>query len=545
MSYRILTIIVAMLITLVGCGGDASDAPTQVSTPTLDDASSASSTTSTSETPTRLRLAFGNLPSTLDPHRTTDPFTSEVLSFVCETLPDLMSGDVEATADDSAVTVKLRDDVVFSDGTPFNAEAVKFSFERLQAPEGQDYPLHSDVQGITFEILDTHTIIFQFAEPRENYESLFDTPFAAIISPTSDEETVAKAPICTGPYQVTDWVSDQFILLTKNETHTTTSNLLSNKGAAYIDEIKISLIATHEERIDALLAGIIDANHINTKEDLNRVKAESDRIRLRDDYWLGGISYLGFNYAKAPTSDLAFRRALAHGLDKQALINQVLAEEFAVPAVALISPRTAGYSDEIPVVYEFDLERSREILTEAGFIDTDGDGRIEWEGKPLTLDMVTTTDNINFDMALSIQDWYDQLGIEVTIRQHTPPEIAEITPTGDFDLLLYGYNYPFPTALNIFFGTDRVGGANRVAYSNPDVDALLAELPNLSTDVTDKEKAALLQEKLLDVQELILRDVPWQPILARQIVSGVNRRVQGEKVMTNGFVLWHDAKIVE
>ncbi|MEM7028187.1 MAG: ABC transporter substrate-binding protein [Chloroflexota bacterium] len=491
---------------------------------------------------TRLRLAFGNLPSTLDPHRTNNAFTSEVLHFVCESLSDLMVNEPHVADDSKSVTVSLRDNVIFSDGTPFDAEAVIYSFERLQESASAESFLYENVQGITFETPDPYTVIFQFAEANENYDDLLDSPLAAIISPNSDEATIATAPICTGPYTVAEWVADQFILLTKNESHTTISDQFINKGPAYIDEIKINLIQTHEERIEALLDGIIDTNHLNTKEDLERVKEQSDRLRLRDDYWLGGISYLGFNYAKSPTDNLALRQALAHGVDKQALIDKVLAEEFAIPAVALISPRTAGYSDEIAVVYEFDLDKSRELLAEAGFVDSDGDGQIEWEGEPLTLDMVTTTDNINFDMAVSIQEWYDQLGITVTIRQHTAKEIAEITPTGDFDLLLYGYNWASPTALNIFFGSDRIGGANRVAYSNPEVDELLAETAGIPTD---PENEAPLKEKLLEAQEMILRDLPWQPILARQIVSGVNRRVQGEKVMFNGFVLWHDAQIVE
>lgn len=550
-KHQIILISVILVLCLAGCryaslseNASVNEIPvTSLATPTV-----IPTTIPKVEVPTRLNLAFGTLPTTLDPHRTSDIVAEDILRFVCQGLiglgqENLLITGWESSSDNMSMTFFLRQDVQFRDGVPFDAEAVLYSLGRLQEPEAESSPLYETFQGVHMEAIDSYTIIFKFDQPRTDFLDAISNTYAAIISPLSDEATIGTDPICTGAYYVKEWQPEEFILLTRNEKHNTALPSYENHGPAYIDEVKIHLIETHEERFQALLDGVLDANHINTKAELEIIKDRPDDFRLSTGHWLGGITYLGFNYARAPLTELKVRQALAHAIDKNGLIDAVLADEFAIPAVSLLSPRTFGYSESLAdVEYKFDLTASQHLLAEAGFADNDGDGILERNGKPLQLHLLTTNDNIYLDMATLIQSQFGEIGVDVDIQQATRTEIAEITPTGEFDLLLYDYNWPFPSALELFLSSERIGTTNRVAYSNPEVDKLLTEISMLEDNANNDD---IREAKIIEAQRLIILDVPWQPILARRVVSAVNTQIVGEKVSESGAMLWHDARIIE
>ena len=552
-------VITLLLLIVIGCSEEPKPVLEETSTPqpeTTVMAETPQSPTPTTppvarepQSPTRLNIAYGNLPITLDPHRTSEQFASEILRFICQGLAsddgvvEPVLGAWEYSADNTSMTFILRKDIEFRDGTPLTAEAVVYSLGRLQEPEAEGTPLYETFQNVEIEALDEYTVLFTFDAPRDDFIEDLDSGYAMILSPSSDEATIGTDPICTGAYYVKEWQEGEYILLTKNERHNSAPAYYENQGPAYIDEMKIHLIETHEERFQALLDGILDVNHINTKEELAEVKARPDDFRISEGSWLGGITYLGFNYVRPPLNELEVRQAMAHAIDKNALIDAVLADEFAIPAVSLLSPRTLGYAEDLTdVEYQFDLEAGRQLLGEAGFVDSDGDGLLERDEQTLQLTLLTTTDNIYLDMATVVQAQLAELGIGVDIQQATRSEISEITPIGEFDLLLYDYNWPYPSALNLFLSSERIGSSNRVAYSNPEVDTLLAEIAALGEE---PENEALRQEKLIEVQRIIIQDVPWQPVLARRVVSAVNTRVVGEKVRASGIITWQDARIVE
>lgn len=531
-SYLIIFMFVLMC-SLVSCNNELEPTPTI-------------QPTQTANVSTRLDMAFADLPATLDPHRSSNQVANTVLGHVCQRLvgldyTPLLATDWSFDETNTSMTVNLRRDVIFSDGTPFTSEAVTFSFERLAEDESEGSPLYELLQGVQVEELDDFRVLFTFSEPRKDFLDVISTSVAAIISPTSPPLTFPNAPICTGPYIVAEWQEGEFILLVKNENHNSPPPYFANLGPPHIDEIKIHLIETHDERFQALLDGILDVNHINTQEDLEEIRNRPDDFKLSHGSWFGGITYLGFNYGRTPLNELSVRQALAHAVDKQALIRAVLADDFAIPAISFLSPRTIGYTEDLrDVEYGFDLEASRSLLQDSGFADMNGDGILERNGEELTLVLLTTTDDIYLDMATILQSQYEELGIVVDIQQRARSEISDITPTGEFDLLLYDYNWGFPNALSLFLHSENIGSLNRVFYSNPDVDVLLEQIP--SEDPTaNPELLSLLEE----IQRQIIQDVPWQPILARRSVSAINSQVVGEETDPRGFILWHDAMILE
>jgi peptide/nickel transport system substrate-binding protein len=500
--------------------------------------------------PTTLFLAIEEEPATLDPQRTSDPAAAEVFGRVCETLVyqgvDLADKPLLAEswtlADDAlSMTFHIRQDVTFHDGTPLNAEAVKFTFERVQQPESADSPIYEDFQGVEITTPDEYTIVFRFEEPNYDFLTSLRNVYAAILSPTAihaDEAMFARNPVCTGPFQIQEWQVADHILLTRNPAYAWAPEYFENQGSAHIDQIKINFTPEHETRYQALLDGELDMLSLGSAEEIAEIQAMADQFDLYES-WVGGISYLGFNYQLGLTKELAVRQALAHAVDKQTIIDQIL-PTLAQPAFAPLAPTTFGYSpDLVKFEYGFDPEKSKQLLADAGFADSNNDGILEREGQSLEFEILTPTSSTYEKIFGLLRSQFADIGVVVELRQAAASEIAEITPTGEFDLLLYHYFWPYPSALDLFLSSERIGASNRVAYSNSQVDDLLQRASQLPNDSSEKEAL------LIQAQSIILQDAAWQPLLVRKVVTAVNNRVSGIKVHPSEGLLWHDASISE
>lgn len=503
-----------------------------------------------SSQPTRLYLAVEEEPATLDPQRTSNPAAADVFGRVCETLvyqgldladKPLLAESWELAPDGLSMSFQLRQDVTFHDGTPLDAEAVRFTFERLQQPQSVDSPIYEDFQGIQMETPDEYTIVFQFNEPNYDFLTTLRNVYAAIISPQAivmDAVEFGRKPVCTGPFQLQEWEASLYILLSRNPNYAWAPEFYENQGAAKIDEIKISFVPEHETRYQALLNGELDMLSLGSAEEIQEVMAKPEQFDMYES-WVGGISYLGFNYQQGLTRELAIRQAIAYAVDKQTIIDEIL-PTLAQPAFAPLAPSTFGFSSGLAdFEYQYDPQKSKLLLAEAGFADSDNDGILERDGQSLQFEVLTTTSSTYEKIFVLLQAQLKAIGVDVQLRPVSASEIAEITPTGEFDLLLYHYFWPYPSALELFLSSQRVGASNRVAYSNTKVDELLnlaAQLPNDS-----KEK----EDVLVEAQSIILQDAPWQPLLVRKIVTAVNNRVLGITVHPSDGLLYHDAYIVE
>ena len=187
-KYQIGLISLLLTFILMGCTIDEPPNPTATSEPPP--TSTPVPTAAEEPKTTRLNLAYGNLPTTLDPHRTSDQFAADVLRFICQrliTLGDspLLAEKWEYAADNLSVTFTLREGIEFRDGTPFDAEAVRYSFERLQQPESEESPIYEDFQKVKIETPDARTVVFKFDEPRNDFIDVIESDYALIISPSS------------------------------------------------------------------------------------------------------------------------------------------------------------------------------------------------------------------------------------------------------------------------------------------------------------------------------------------------------------------------
>jgi peptide/nickel transport system substrate-binding protein len=152
--------------------------------------------------------------------------------------------------------------------------------------------------------------------------------------------------------------------------------------------------------------------------------------------------------------------------------------------------------------------------------------------------LLTSTRAPNEAIATVLQSQFKAIGISVEIQQLESRAVMDATGEGQFDLLLWRYDWNDPDALNIFLGSDRIGRSNRVAYSNAEVDALLEQGAH-EMDETARQRL------YVEAQKTILQEAPWQPLYNPIDVMAMSERVQGVEIGYMGRMLLNDARVAE
>ena len=252
---------------------------------------------------------------------------------------------------------------------------------------------------------------------------------------------------------------------------------------------------------------------------------------------LNGLVHLGFNMRQAPYDDVVVRRALSHAIDKQQILDLALGG-IGELAFALLPPTLPGFDASLQE-YEigYDPDEAKRLLQEAGFTPTT-DGGWERDGQTLKARLLTSTRAPNEAIATIVQSQLAAIGVPLEIQLLDSKAVMEATSRGEFDLILWRYEWNDPDALSVFLSSARIGATNRVAYSNPEVDGILA---HAATEMDQDKRNALY----LDAQKVILKDAPWQPLYNPVDVMAISRRIENVKLGYMGRMLVNDAKVAE
>lgn len=262
--------------------------------------------------------------------------------------------------DDTTISIDLRDDLTFHDGEPVDAEDVAFSFD-IQ----EESPTTSGFIDVVDEVVveNDHELTFHLAEPH--------APFVqnglafAFILPKHIWEDVDEPMdwsndemIGSGPFELVDYEVDEQVILEANDDHFHPPNV----------DRAVSIFAPEETLNRRIEAGELDAQTTGTRFQRDAVERlqEEDHVEL---YTTGaiGASDLQFNTQEPPFDDRPFRRALAHTVPRDAIIQDLLGEDFAEPAHSLIVEANERWHNENIERFEYDLEEARNKLEEAGY----------------------------------------------------------------------------------------------------------------------------------------------------------------------------------
>lgn len=285
----------------------------------------------------------------------------------------------EVSSDGKAYTFRLRRDVKFHDGTPFNAEAVKFNMDRTHDPA-----LATRCGGCAVgfyeatDVVDPYTVRIRLKAAWAPFLDAMSL-FYRMVSPEQvrkvGHQNFGRQPVGTGSMRFVEWVPNNRIVLERNPDHTWAAPIFKNKGMALLDRVIFRIIPEPSTRVAALEANEVQLATAVSSQDFARLSKDA---RYQAIVGLSpGIPFaFAINTTKPPTNELAVRRALSYGIDRE-IIARASYQPFQPfgafrPAYTLLSHVTWGY-DKGTEMYEYDPDRARALLEEAGWkVGSDG-----------------------------------------------------------------------------------------------------------------------------------------------------------------------------
>lgn len=454
-------------------------------------------------------------PSTLDPHIGSSYEGATVDRAVFDTLvrqdtdgtfhPGLASS-WDISADGLTYTFHLKEGVKFHDGTPFDAEAVKFNFDRIVAPEtASEQAIALVGPYASAEVVDDLTVKLILSEPFGPFLSGIAQPNVGIVSPAAVDkyaDLFADNLVGTGPFIFKEYIRADHITLVRNPDYAWGSDFFDHEGAAYLDEIQFKFIEESMVRTGTLETG--ETNLINDV-------APDDYLRLAADakYTTYSIIQPGtplavaMNVTKPPLDDLKVRQAIEYAIDKQAIVDTLFAGLYDL-AFSPLAPNTLGYWTGSEALYEYDPEKAKSLLADAGWADADGDGILDKDGTPFKLTWPTFKWQRMNEMATIIQAQLKEVGIDLSVDVAGFSAMYEAANKCEHNMVHTGNTDADPNALSIVYNSANVG--NGWAWScmkDDQIDQLLKD-GRMTTDpalrIPIYEK---LQQRILDMALVI------------------------------------------
>jgi len=447
-------------------------------------------------------------PKSLDPQAVTAVNDFRILVNVYDGLVRYKDGTLEVepslaesyeVSDDGITyTFKLREGVTFHDGTPLDAEAVVFTFERML---DKDHPYHhtgpfplafffSAVD--TVEAVDPLTVRFTLKEPYAPFLSNLAYPTGLIVSPTAvkkDETDFGRNPVGTGAYKFAEWRPNARVVVEKNADWW--------DGAPSLEAVVFRPITDVNTRLAEMLSGGIDVM-VETPPDAIATFTDDAAFTVYEEAG-PHLWFLILNVKDGPFADKRVRQAANYAIDKTALVDSVL-QGTAEVAAGPTPPAFAWAYNEDLAPYPYDPEKAKALLEEAGY-----------DGSPITF-YVTDGGSGMLDpvaMGTAIQANLEAVGMPTNIETYEwNTFLGKVNPglEGQADMAEMAWMTNDPDTLPFLaLRTDAMpdkGGFNSGYYSNPEVDALL-EQARTSTD--QAERAELYKKMQVIVQE----DAPW------------------------------------
>jgi ABC-type transport system substrate-binding protein len=473
---------------------------------------------------------------TLDPQDMTDNPSENVCRHIYDNLvafdeklnikPSLAQS-WETSADGKIWTFHLRNDVKFQDGTPFNAKAVKASFDRVLLDKDPFlgrvlrrrslYTVLSEVK-----VVDDYTVQLITKDPFGPMLPTLAHGAGGIVSYDATQKSgkdFGSQPVGTGPFKFVEWVRGERIVLQKNPNYWS--------AAPKIDRIVFLTVKEDATRVAMLERGEGDVVLSIPATEVTRLRS-NPAITMRVDDSVRVI-FMGMNTQKKPFTDMLVREALNYAVDRKAITDRILMGL----GTPMDSPMGAAWGHVSGRVYEYNPDKAKALLAQAGY--PNGFETTMWspQGRYLMDRQVAEAvvgylDKVGVKVKMQVMEWATYMNaLSVPAKQANWDLflLGWAPSTGDADWALR------PVLATSMFPPD---GNNDALYSNSTVDALILK-GMTSTDQNVRLNA------YSQVQQLVLADAPWIFLHVQQQVTGVRNRVAGVVVLAIEIVLVKDA----
>jgi peptide/nickel transport system substrate-binding protein len=467
-------------------------------------------------------------PVNLDPPQVTDLNSNRVGRRIVETLvtfPEESTQVVPGLAESWTIskdglqyTFKLRRGITFHDGTPLNAEAVKFSIERQINPNHPAYKLgkypfanffFGNVKAV--EVLSEERVAFLLNEPRASFLSILTAGAASIVSPTAVMKwgpDYPTHPVGTGPFRFASWDRGQRVVLEKNPTYW--------KYPVKVERVIYRPIVEDQARLTELLTGTLDVI-VGVPADFVSQLEQNAKITLLKQVG-AHVWYLGMNNQKKPFDDKRVRQALNYAVNKDAIVKDVL-KGTGASSRGPVLPGTWG-ADPALKAYPYDPERAKKLLAEVGY--PNGFSTTLWvpesgSGMQAPVAMSTVMQSnlkaVGVNVSLQTMEWGAYLA-KLRTKEQELFALSWMAGTEDPDMVMYPLLHSSQWT---------PVGPNRALYKNARFDALLQQ----ARLTTDQVKRAQLYK---EAQRILVDDAPWVFVDHEIQIAALSKRVQGFKL---------------
>ncbi|HXI97194.1 MAG TPA: ABC transporter substrate-binding protein [Candidatus Acidoferrum sp.] len=501
------------------------------------------SSTAATNTNATLTMAVFQEPDTLDPSAsgliTVGAISGCIFDHLIWDLPGHgsspfyagLASSWEATPDATSYTFHLRKDVKFHDGTPFNAQAVKFTFDHIVDPNTKSKSAAGALgpyQDTT--VVDDYTVKINFKSP--NAAFMNEVATFSIVSPAAVQKFGADFghnPVGTGPFKFKEYVVGQHVTVERNPDYNWGPQPLRT-GPPQIKEIVFRILADPGARFNALQTGEINlAPNINP-QDIQSIKSDP-KFKVYNVDSTGMPWDIMVNAQKAPTNDPLVRQALEFATD-QATIIKTLYFGLYKAADSVYTPITPGYDQATQAIYKYDKDKAGQLLDQAGW--TKGsDGMRQKGGQKMKLSFINIS-GFGFDgISQLMQSQFKDVGIQVDISDQSFPAVADAYNRGDQHLADFFYYDVDPYFTRALFGGDQIAhGFNWEHYDNPD---LTAQIDKANATADNNQRAELYKQ----VGKTIMEAAVIIPIYNSSGLFVGTSSIQGLAFTVNAFPLFH------
>ncbi len=423
------------------------------------------------------------------------------------------------SADQKTIVFELKPNLKWADGKPLTSADVLFTWklvtdEKTRSPYASDYQLVKKADApdaLTFSV----TYDQAYAPALDSWAGLQILPKHLLENQDIHTTAFARNPVGSHYYKLDSWTHGENLKLSRNPT--------SVLGSAKIDKLVTRIIPDNSAQFLELMADNIDLMGLDPIKYSRIIPARPELQKKLALYKELGNSYtyMGFNLKHKPFDDIRVRKAINYAINKQEIIDGV----YLGLGINIASPYKPGtrWSNPDLQPYAYDPNQAKALLKEAGFVDSDGDGILERDGKPFAFEIITNQNKEREKSAVLIQRRLRDVGIDVQIRAiEWASFISRFIKTGDFDVVVLGWGLGLdPDQFNIWHSSqNQPGQFNFIGYNNPQVDKLL-----------EQGRLELNPEKRMKIYhefaKVLLEDSPIIYLSAGYGLTAIHKRVKG------------------
>lgn len=435
-------------------------------------------------------------------------------------LPDL-ADQWDISEDSLSYTFHLRQDVKWHDGKPFTADDVVMTVDLLRAPEFPGQPEVAALwRTVQVERLDQYTVRFTLSQPFApflSYTTIGILP-AHLLQGVPAGELAAHSfnmhPIGTGPFAV-DEITSTHALLTVNADY--------YQGRAYLDELEFIFYADYASVVDAYGRGEVYGIGRVLPDDRSRV-LQMENLKLYNAPFSGyGLIFL--NLDNPIFADKLVRQALMYATDREKLINEVLDGQGLVAHGPVVTFSWA-YEPEIPQ-YAYDPEKAKQLLEQAGWVDSDGDGIREKGDLLCQFALLTNEDEMRIAVINELTRQWSQVGVKpIPQTAGVSGVVGDFLAPRNYQAVFYEWRQlpadpdPYPQ----WHSTQKTRtGQNFTGYTSEPADLIMEEARQT---VNPTKRGALYR----DFERIIGEDVPVLPLYHPIYTYAIDERVEGVQI---------------